>query len=98
MNPDTSCNVFVFSDSRVMWKSADITASWWGYYQNKDEGPEAVFNGEDFGANQEEGKRCYPGNETPTVYKKGSVNNYVEGMCGYKYQLINGNKDFNNKF
>lgn len=24
--------------------------------------------------------------------------NYVAGMCGYKYQLINANENYNNKF
>lgn len=56
-----SCNVYVFSDSRVLYKSKDITASWWGYYQSDDEGSDAVFNGVDFGANKEAGLRCYPG-------------------------------------
>lgn len=65
-----SCNVFVFSDSRVTWITSDIKSSYWEYYQSGDEGTDAVFDGTaDFGTTKEEGKRCFAAKETPSVYK-----------------------------
>ena len=95
----TSCNVYTFSDSRVTWLSNDISASYWEYYKRSgvEITEEDPITGADFG-DQESESRCFPGVATASVYKKGEVMNHVGGMCGYKFQLINANENFSNKF
>ena len=85
INAGESCNVFVFSDSRVTWIPEDVTANFWSYYYQPNEDDEAAVTGDDFGETKDAGKKCYPANEVPTVYDNGKVNNYTDGMCGYKY-------------
>ena len=57
---NSSCNVFVFSDSRVTWIPEDITANYWAYYYQPDEDDEAAVTGDDFGEKKDSGKKCYP--------------------------------------
>ena len=99
MNAGDSCNVFVFSDSRLTWFTSDIKVSWWGYYlqdgaEVSDDNPMTAeeFKGID------DGTRCFAASDVPAVYKQGKVMNYVGGMCGYKYQITNDDKNFANKF
>jgi len=93
----TACNVFTFSDSRITWFPQDITVHYWSYYRNDGTSNDASVGGEDFGESKNEGK-CHPIAEVPTQYTNGEVMNYTEGMCGFKYQITNGDEDYINKF
>ena len=83
VNPDSSCNVFTFSDSRLIWDSNDITVKYLDYYLKFDADPNTEITAEQF----EEGGVCVPANEDSSFnpYDKGKVMNYTGGMCGFKY-------------
>ena len=96
---DSACNVFVFSDSRVTWIPEQIKVNTWAYYYREGtEDKEATATADMFGESEKDGTVCFPGKEIPTVYKNGAVNNFTDGMCGYKYQLTNEDKVHSNKF
>ena len=50
---ESSCNVFLFSQSEIKWFSSDIRAVYWTYYDavaaSENEGEDADDNGDDFG-------------------------------------------------
>lgn len=96
---DSSCNVFTFSDSRLTWVSQEITVSNWDYYLRQDLSVDTAYTAKDFGESKEDKNAlCYPAKETPSSYENGRIENYTSGMCGFKFQIINNNKDYPNKF
>jgi hypothetical protein len=95
IDPAAACNIFTFSDSRVTWLGSDISLVYWSFYAN------AGFTGGDATSAdfaQDGNGGCYPIDSIPTQYTNGLVMNYTGGMCGFKYQVTNGNADFDNKF
>ena len=93
-----SCNVFVFSDSRVTWIPEDITVNYWAYYFQPGQNDEQAVTSADFAEKRADEGKCKPGEDIPKVYKMGKVMNYTDGMCGYKYQITNADKNYENKF
>ena len=45
-----------------------------------------------------DGGKCYAQTSVPSLYKNGKVNNYTEGLCGFKYQITNANAAYPNTF
>ena len=82
-----SCNVYTFSDSRIMWSDSDVSVHVWEYYLS----PGQDQNLEISGSNFTDGV-CYPISEVPTDYEHGLVMNQKEGMCGFRYQVTNSNE------
>jgi len=90
-----SCNIFTFSDSRIKWRTSDITLVYWAYYLN------TGYDGHKANANDftEDGSgACRPIESVPTQYENGLVMNYTGGMCGFKYQVTNADAAFKNTF
>ena len=93
---DKACNVYTFSDSRVTWLSSEITLVMWSYYLNQNMSFDYVATSADM---KDDGTgNCYPISNTPTQYVNGKVMNHTGGMCGFKYQITNSSKDWDNKF
>ena len=92
---DAACNVFTFSDSRIEWNTSQITVVTWSYnrHNNWDKSLGKV-SGDDFVS----GGRCYQVEDVPEPYDKGQPMNHTSGMCGFKWQVTNGNADYPNDF
>lgn len=93
VEPDTACNVYVFSDSRLTWFSQDLSVYYWTYYKASGVDKKADVTGDDF-----ESSKCNIENDTPSTYEKGLVMNYTGGMCGTKYQIGNADTFYDNEF
>ena len=62
VQPDTACNVYTFSDSRVTWFSQDIITHYWEYYRRTGVDKNDVIDGK---ADMTEEGKCYAVDETP---------------------------------
>ena len=91
---ESSCNVLAFSDSRITWFGSDIRVAYWSYYLSQGQDMTQEIAGAQF-----EDGTCYQIDSVPTSYDNGLVMNYTGGMCGFKYQIDNGNENgFSSKF
>ena len=85
---DSSCNVFTFSDSRLEWKSSNVSVHYWSYYLSQTAAMDSIIT-----ADQYEDGTCYAIDDVPKAYENGIVMNYTDGMCGFKYLVANNNPD-----
>ena len=67
VEPDTACNVYTFSDTRMTWFSQDLTSYYWTYYRKNGVDKKREIDGKDF----EEGKLCAIDTDTASSYEKG---------------------------
>lgn len=94
VEPDTACNVYTFSDTRLTWFSQDISAYYWNYVKKEGVDKNTAIGGDDI----EAGKLCFASDSTASNYNKGEVKNYKSAMCGYKFQLTNADTYYDNEF
>ena len=94
VEPDTQCNVYTFSDSRLTWYSQDLSALYWVYIRKDNVDSDVAVGGDDF----EAGEKCYVESETASSYNKGDVKTYSSAMCGFKFQVTNKDTYYENDF
>ena len=62
--PDEKCNVYTFSDSRLVPESSEIEIFYWDYYLRAELEGDIEYTGADFGE-QESDALCYPSTSMP---------------------------------
>ena len=105
--PESSCNVFIFSQSELKWFSPDIRAVYWTYFDQTvqtdgaEDGEEESIN-DDFGdfkakLKQEsvfnnKDEECELSSSIPEAYEQSKRIGMIGSTCGYKFQIRNFNK------
>ena len=79
--------MYTFSDSRIDFPTSVISVVWWIYYLKADSDPDTTLTANEF---KEDGA-CYAFNEEALSYTNRDVANWVEGMCGFKFEITNLN-------
>ncbi len=59
-----TCNVFVFSDTRMTWKTKELDVYQSTFYLRQDLDTDTEYTGADFGT-ADDGAKCYPEEPVP---------------------------------
>lgn len=86
--------MYTFSDSRIDLPTADLSVVWWVYYLKANSDPDTSLTANEF---KDDGA-CFAFNEVGLSYTDGDVMNWVEGMCGFKFEITNLDNANENRF
>ena len=84
------CNIYTFSDTRLVWDSSQIYASTWSYYLKDNVDSTYEVTGWDMSPTNDNSGCYLIGDGLPEPYDNGSMLNLARsGMCGFKINVEN---------